>query len=76
MIVVIGRGSSDKSNQFFAATDEGDDDDSYFHTDFVFRHSTFNPNTGKFSGYWESREELEKSLRAKFPDVLIKDFTY
>ena len=76
MKIVIGRGGRDKCNEFFAATDNGDYDDSYFHTDFVFRHSTFNDLTNKFSGYWDSREELEKSLKEKFPDVQIEDFTY
>lgn len=74
MKVVIGTGCGTKSNRFFAARDLGVDDDEYFHIDGVFRYSTFNEETSKYDGYWNSREELEKSLKEKFPDVQIEDW--
>ena len=74
MVVEIGIGSGLESGRLWAG--RKDNWSYYFHIDGVFRFGTFNDLTGKFDGYWDSKKELEKSLKEKFPDVIIKDFTY
>jgi hypothetical protein len=64
--------------RYFACLEElsGKDGDKYFHSDSVFRGTTYNEKTKKFDGWWDSREQLEESLKKKFPDVEISDFKY